>query len=483
MTGSMRHRSTGPGPTDPGPTDSGATDPAAVDSGAPGSAAVATDQAWLRHLRVVGIAVPVLFLVALQVVRPVVDRVWPGHGILALGVLGVLGAMAFGVAMFVAIGRGHRAVLEQNRQLASANAVGEAVHGLLLRVSRREPTADVLCAIAGTARSLLDTDAAGLCLEPAAAALLATDGLRDASRLPTCVSVEGVNPCAAPASGCPRSDGSFAALTSVALHGPDGLGGRLWVGRRAGEPFGERDSALLATLAELAVVALDHARALEQERRGAVLAERDRIAREMHDSLAQVLGVTHLQLRALEARPELAGAHEVRGGLAELAGLCHEAYRDVREAILGLRESSSGRTLLESLAAYVDKFSRVSGIVTTLETDQPDLALGPRCEVQVIRVIQEALTNVRKHSGATTAVVRVSAGPQSTSFVVEDDGDGFDPAAHRADAGGFGLHTMRERTELVNGSLTVDSAPGQGTRVVVRLPSAPRAHVPEAVGA
>jgi signal transduction histidine kinase len=179
----------------------------------------------------------------------------------------------------------------------------------------------------------------------------------------------------------------------------------------------------------------------------------------------------------------LASAHEARAGLAELAGLCHEAYRDVREAILGLRESSSGRTLLESLAAYVDKFSRVSGIVTTLETDQPDLALGPRCEVQVIRVIQEALTNVRKHSGATTAVVRVSAGPQSTSFVVEDDGDGFDPAAHRADAGGFGLHTMRERTELVNGSLTVDSAPGQGTRVVVRLPSAPRAHVPEAVGA
>jgi len=204
----------------------------------------------------------------------------------------------------------------------------------------------------------------------------------------------------------------------------------------------------------------------------AVLLERDRIAREMHDSLAQVLGVLHLRLRSLGTLPDVSAT--AREELDDLADLSQEAYRDVREAILGLRESSRGdRTLLESLGAYVEKFSRQSQISTTLDASlDGDLRLSPECEVQVIRVIQEALTNVRKHSGARSARVQVDTTPAQTRFVVEDDGRGFDPAALPKDRQGFGLHTMRERTEQVQGRLTIDSEPGRGTRVVVELPRA-----------
>jgi two-component system nitrate/nitrite sensor histidine kinase NarX len=99
-----------------------------------------------------------------------------------------------------------------------------------------------------------------------------------------------------------------------------------------------------------------------------------------------------------------------------------------------------------------------------------ELSLSPRCEVHLIRVIQEALTNVRKHSGAKSASVRVTESDSTTTFVVEDDGHGFDQGDSPFDRDGFGLFTMRERMALLNGSLTIDSAPGRGTRVTASVP-------------
>jgi len=215
-----------------------------------------------------------------------------------------------------------------------------------------------------------------------------------------------------------------------------------------------------------------HTDLVEAERDNAALVERERIARELHDSLAQVLGAAHLRLRGLEGRPEVAGHPRVHGEVTDLADLCRDAYRDVREAILGLRDASRpDRTLVEHLASYVEAFSRTSSIETRLETQGDDLRLTPAAEVQVIRVIQEALTNVRKHSGARRASVRISVGDAQTVFVVEDDGAGFDPRTLAGERDRFGLHTMRERTESVQGRLTIDSTPGRGTRLVVALPA------------
>ncbi|MDO5534643.1 MAG: sensor histidine kinase [Propionibacteriaceae bacterium] len=213
-----------------------------------------------------------------------------------------------------------------------------------------------------------------------------------------------------------------------------------------------------------------HAAVIAAERHAAALVERDRIARELHDSLAQVLGVAHLRLCALASRPALQADERARADLDDLADLCREAHRDVREAILGLKDADRpGRTLLEHLDDYAATFSRTSLIPTTVDSDVCDPGLAPEAEVQVIRVIQEALTNVRKHADAQRATIRVRARDGQATITIEDDGAGFDP--HRTPgAGSFGLVTMRERVESVAGRFSIESTPGRGTRVTASLP-------------
>ncbi|MGO4956960.1 sensor histidine kinase [Luteococcus sp. Sow4_B9] len=214
-------------------------------------------------------------------------------------------------------------------------------------------------------------------------------------------------------------------------------------------------------------------RAVAAERHSAVLEERDRIAREMHDSLAQVLSVAHLKLRTIQARPELAEHDRVRDELGDLADLCRESCRDVRESILGLRESGrEGGDFVEGLEHYLTRWSRSSGIPARLEVVEPlQSELSPAHEVQLSRVVQEALTNVRKHSGASEAVVKVHGNAEGTVLAVVDDGIGFD-ATTSGDAERYGLHTMRERVEQLGGTFRIQSARGGGTRVEAHLPVA-----------
>lgn len=217
-------------------------------------------------------------------------------------------------------------------------------------------------------------------------------------------------------------------------------------------------------------------RLLDQTRFAATVAERERIARELHDSLAQVLGTVHLRLRALSAHPHVADSSTVVDEVDGLAELCHDAYRDVREAIVGLRETpTAGLGLVTSLERYVATYSRQAGLPALLETNlSRDPALSPHSEVQVIRVVQEALTNVRKHADATQVVVRVTERGDDVTVEIEDDGRGFDAygAGGAADGLGFGLRCMRERAVLAGGRLSVDSGPGRGTRVSMALPRA-----------
>lgn len=380
-------------------------------------------------------------------------------------------------------------------QLACAVHVGALVadlqrrrregHGLLdvlLQISNQGPLADILAAVVRHARDLLESDEAVLCLNASAAGTVRLDapssGMVPLGDGTFCISPESGRfaNLHAGQTACPlRQSPDLAWSLEVPLRNPDGVLGDIWIGRKARVPYTDRDRGYLVTLADLASIAITSARMRENERQGAMLAERDRIAREMHDSLAQVLGVVHLRLRALGPHAQSAGDLAMSSQLNDLAGLAEEAYRDVREAILGLRESSrSDRGFFEGLRAYLDKYGHQAGIKATLEvaTDQQPL-LAPRAEVQVIRVIQEALTNTRKHAGASTAVVRVTNSDDWTTFTIEDDGRGFDPTGTLLGHDGFGLHTMRERMDLIGGTLLIDSAPGRGTRVVARVPGVP----------
>ena len=364
---------------------------------------------------------------------------------------------------------------------------GRALYDVLLQISRQTSPEETLSSVVGIARDQLRADEAVLCLTESMSGFAGTGGVGGVDGAttiavpsrdePVCVAPEAVHLRTHRPDACPKRCASAYAVTiSVPLRGPTGPFGDLWLGRRQPQPFSGTDRRFLEVLAELAVIAITHARILESERQDAILIERERIAREMHDSLAQVLGVTHIRLRALGSKTTRLELPAVTGELNELADICHEAYGDVREAILGLRESSQpDRPLLESLRAYVEKFSRQSGIATTLQsTLDHELLLSPRCEVQVIRVIQEALTNVRKHSGAHSAVVRISSTAGVTTFVVADDGTGFALNAVPTERDGFGLQTMRERIKQVNGHITIDAAPQRGTRIIVEVPGGRR---------
>jgi signal transduction histidine kinase len=351
----------------------------------------------------------------------------------------------------------------------------EALYEVALQLTHRADLAAMLDVITGHARELLGAERAVVCLSGRG-----QDVRPGVSRDVSSLSLEaGCDVAEAITSAnhahnpiCPLVSGEHGGSWAVRpLRGPDGVLGELCVTRR-GHPLASSEQHLLGALADMAAIAVRTARLHEAEEQWTIHAERDRIARELHDSLAQVLGVIHLQLRALELRAKDEASHTMAGELSQLAETADEAYQDVREAILGLRETIREDGGLEgSLREYLRKYSRQTGIATSLTCDgDTRRALSPRAEVQLLRVVQEALTNTRKHSHAKHASVEIECNGPSTRLVIEDNGVGFDPARVAASMeGGFGLASMRERVEGIGGTLTVHTAPDEGTRILVQL--------------
>ncbi|HNS51552.1 MAG TPA: histidine kinase N-terminal 7TM domain-containing protein [Anaerolineae bacterium] len=228
------------------------------------------------------------------------------------------------------------------------------------------------------------------------------------------------------------------------------------------------------------------AQILSQQRALAMLQERERLARELHDSTGQVIGYVSLQAQAIAKWVREGDTARAEDQLTRMAALAQEAHAELRGSILSLRteepESWSLRAALEQyLAAYQEHY----GIRAELHLP-PDLALqelAPEVGAQLVRVIQEALTNARKHSGARNVQVIFAGKGMPASVVVADDGCGFNLNA--LPAGGqdhFGLAFMQERMARVGGSLRVDTAPGAGTRVVLELPHGFTPRRPDAGG-
>lgn len=269
------------------------------------------------------------------------------------------------------------------------------------------------------------------------------------------------------------------------LHGADGFLGELCVMRTNGVTFSDHERDLLSAFADMAAIAVRTARLREAQHEFTIVAERDRIARELHDSIAQVLGVIHLGLRGLVPKVRLVAGNAAASEIAGLADIADEGYKDVREAILGLSKSVSSSEGLEgALREYLRKFTIQTRIKTTLRCDNAARrVLTPRSEVQLLRVVQEALTNVRKHAGAYRATVSLSEKDSIVTLEVADDGSGFDPSRlDEAIDHGFGIHSMRERVEQIGGTLEVHTVQGAGTRVVVKLQQEElrAAHAPDA---
>jgi signal transduction histidine kinase len=223
------------------------------------------------------------------------------------------------------------------------------------------------------------------------------------------------------------------------------------------------------------VTAQKRARAqlLEQQRALAILAERERLARELHDDLGQVLAFISTQghvVQELLDRGEVATAGSYVARLIEAAD---EADTDIRESILSLRSPFGSQGLIPALQDYLRRYEQRYGlrIEVLLPEHRLESAFEPVAEVQILRILQEGLANARKHAQARCVQVAFTLLEERIQIVLRDDGQGFEPGEYQADRPrGFGLQFMRERAEAIGGSLEVHSAPGEGTEIVLVVP-------------
>ncbi|MFO7631879.1 MAG: histidine kinase N-terminal 7TM domain-containing protein [Caldilinea sp.] len=214
------------------------------------------------------------------------------------------------------------------------------------------------------------------------------------------------------------------------------------------------------------------AQIVAQQRTLAALHEREALARDLHDSIGQVLGYASFQVEATIALIDAGQTAAAAEQLARLADVLREAHGDVREQILRLRSSTSPQQpFAAALRHYLDGFSSNYAIGAKLTIDAGHCVeqLAPETQMQLFRIVQEVLSNARKHSGARSVAVTVAADDNKLSLWIADDGCGFDPEA-AANGDHLGLRTMAERTAELGGSLRIESTPGAGTRVGVEVP-------------
>lgn len=212
---------------------------------------------------------------------------------------------------------------------------------------------------------------------------------------------------------------------------------------------------------------------LEQQRVLATLQERERLARELHDSAGQMLGYVSLQAQAIQKHVHDGNLDAAESQLTRLAGVAAAAHTDVRESILSLRVGGASPCLVSALGSYLAAYEVNYGIVTELVVADglSDEEFTSDTTVQLLRVIAEALTNARKHAHAGRVRVGLARDNGGARIEIADDGRGFATDAHpNGAAGHFGLAFMRERMAQVDGQLTIDSQPGAGTRIVLSVP-------------
>ncbi|MEJ5127242.1 type IV pili methyl-accepting chemotaxis transducer N-terminal domain-containing protein [Comamonas sp. MYb21] len=231
------------------------------------------------------------------------------------------------------------------------------------------------------------------------------------------------------------------------------------------------DRALLDALASHLAGGMEGLRADALQREAAVADERGLLARELHDSIAQSLAFLKIQaglLRSDMARLPPDGAR-VQATLGELDTGIRESLSDVRELLLHFRTRTNAEDIVPALRTTLTKFEHQTGLPAQLQIAGEGMALPPDVQVQVLHVVQEALSNVRKHAQASQVWVEVEQGPQ-WAVEVRDDGQGMAQAAAALDETHVGLRIMRERAAGIGASLEIHSVPGAGTCVRLSLP-------------
>lgn len=224
---------------------------------------------------------------------------------------------------------------------------------------------------------------------------------------------------------------------------------------------------------------------LHREQALIALQERERIGRELHDGLGQMLGYLNVQVQATQVMVANGLTLAAQANLQQMAQVAQDTHANLRNHILGLRTPLlTQEGMFQALNGLLTQFSQASDIVATLYVPEDVVASPflPAVEEQILRIIQEALANVRKHASAHQVEVTFTFTREQVQIVIADDGVGFEPAhiaALYAGAPHFGLAIMRERAEQIGGRLEARSAPGKGAQILLFVPCTATGGAPE----
>jgi signal transduction histidine kinase len=238
--------------------------------------------------------------------------------------------------------------------------------------------------------------------------------------------------------------------------------------------FSDDDTRLIEMLAAHAAVAIENARLFERSRELSVVEERNRLARDLHDSVTQTLFSVVLNAEAaltMVCRDGGQGPPQAQPQLEKVRDLARDALQEMRSLIFELRPAElEADGLVATLRKHIDVLQRVRRIDIAL-TVRGERRLAPDIEQGLFRIAQEALNNALKHARAQHIAVEIDL-ESGARLEVRDDGAGFDPASPAARSKRLGLTSMRERAEALDAQLTIESQPGAGTRVHIEVPDA-----------
>ncbi len=227
---------------------------------------------------------------------------------------------------------------------------------------------------------------------------------------------------------------------------------------------------LLTSIAHHLSIAIEKSRNEELSQQHIIKDERTRIAHELHDSLAQTLASLRFQVRVLDETLHQGDESTTWQKLEQIENSLDEANTELRELIANFRAPAYNQSLLDAIEKIVSQFRSETGIKTYLQKEWSNSSLTGECETQILRIIQEALWNIRKHSEAKTVRIMLRDCLQGKCHIlIEDDGIGINDQAYGSPGEHIGLTIMRERAARLGGKLRVESEPGEGTRIVLEL--------------
>ncbi len=261
----------------------------------------------------------------------------------------------------------------------------------------------------------------------------------------------------------------FETLVSIPIRQNDRLMGEVNMFFHARLTLSEAERSLVDALTAHLAGAMENLRLRALEKEEAISRERIFLARELHDSIAQSLAFLKIQVQLMRDAMEVGNRQQMRSVLGEIDLGVRESYGDVRELLLHFRTRTNAEDIEPALLTTLRKFEHQSGLRASLQMQGRGIPLAPDFQIQVLHIVQEALSNVRKHAHASQVWLDVRQQPQ-WRFEVRDDGAGFCADGRQRDETHVGLRIMAERAERVGASLEVTSELGRGTSVVLALP-------------